>query len=55
MRNVNELFVNDLLELQHGGKLRPVLFIYAAWIIVSYNEVVIYVTTGKVIVMKVMK
>ena len=37
MRLVNELFVNYLPELQHGGKLLPVLFIYATQIIGSYK------------------
>ena len=55
MRLVNELFVNEIPELQHGGKLRPVMFISAAWIIGSYNELVRDVTTGNIIVMKVMK
>ena len=52
---MNELFVNDVPELQHGGKLRSVLFISSSKLIGSYNEFVIYVTTRNVIVMKVMK
>ena len=54
MRLVNELFVNEIPELQHGGKLRPVMFISAAWIIGSYNELVRDVTTGNIIFIKVM-
>ena len=55
MRLVNELFVNEIPELQHGGKLRPVMFISASQIIGSYNELVRDVTTGNIIVMKFMK
>ena len=49
MELVNELFVNDAPELKYRGKLRPVLFIYDAWLIGSYKELVRDVTTGKVI------
>ena len=52
---VNEIYINDLPELQHGGKLCPVLFISVSRIISSYNNVVRYVITGNVIVMTVMK
>ena len=55
IRLVNELFVNGIPELQHGGKLCPVLFISSARTIGSYNELVRDVTTGKIIVIKFMK
>ena len=55
MRLVNQLFVNDIPEMQHGWKLCPVMFISAARIIGSYNELVRDVTTGKIIAIKVMK
>ena len=35
---VNELFVNDVPELQHRGKLYPVHFISTARLVESYNE-----------------
>ena len=55
MRLVNEIFFNDVLELQYRGKLCPVLFISAAHIIGSKNYVIRDVITKKIIVMKVMK
>ena len=55
MRLVNELFFNDVPEIQHIGNLRPVLFISAARIIGYYNEVVRYITTRNIIFMRVMK
>ena len=55
MRLVNQLFVNDIPEMQHGRKLRPVMFISATRIIGYYNELVRDVTTGKIIAIKVMK
>ena len=55
MELVNELFVNDAPELKYRGKLRPVLFIYDAWLIGSYKELVRDVTTGNIIVIKVTK
>ena len=55
MRLVNELFVNDIPELQHRGDFCPILFISDDRIIGSCNEVVRDVTTRNTIVMKVMK
>ena len=51
---VNEFFVNDVPELKHGGKLHPVLFISVARLVGSNNKAVINVTTGNIIVIKVM-
>ena len=38
MQLVNKIFVNDVPELQHGGKLRPILVISDTRLIGFYNE-----------------
>ena len=55
IRLVNELFVNDVPELKHQGKLHTVLFISSNQIIGSYNKIVRDFTNRNVIVTKVMK
>ena len=55
MQMVSYLFANDVPELQHIGKLCPVLFISSDWIVGSYNEFARYVKFVNIIVINVMK
>ena len=41
--------------MQHRGKLRPVLFIYSARLIGYYYELVTDVTSGNIVITKVIK